>query len=106
MPTAKLPPIKLPRHLLMYPNHQGYQMVYFQTKNPNLGKFWRVLQWKMLVYFMAIWYIFRTFGIFYGTLVYFEVIWYIFTVLVQFLPFWYIFTVLVYFYRFGIFLPF
>jgi hypothetical protein len=24
------------------------QMVYFQTKNPNLGKFWRVLQWKML----------------------------------------------------------
>jgi hypothetical protein len=24
----------------------------FQTKNPNLGKFWRILQWKMLVYFM------------------------------------------------------
>jgi hypothetical protein len=31
---------------------QGYQMVYFQTKNPILGKFWRVL----LVYFMAVWY--------------------------------------------------
>jgi hypothetical protein len=29
---------------------QGCQMVCIQTKNPNLGKFWRVLQWKMLVY--------------------------------------------------------
>jgi hypothetical protein len=26
---------------------QGCQMVYLQNKNPNLGKFWRVLQWKM-----------------------------------------------------------
>jgi hypothetical protein len=26
---------------------------FFQTKNTSLGKFWRVLQWKMLVYFMA-----------------------------------------------------
>jgi hypothetical protein len=25
------------------------QMVRFQTKNTNLGKFWRVLRWKMLV---------------------------------------------------------
>jgi hypothetical protein len=25
---------------------QGCQMVCFQTKNPNLGKFWRVLQWR------------------------------------------------------------
>jgi hypothetical protein len=30
--------------------HQGCQMVCFQTKNPNLGKFWRVLQWKILVF--------------------------------------------------------
>jgi hypothetical protein len=29
---------------------RGCQMVCFQTKNPNLGKFWRVLQWKMWVY--------------------------------------------------------
>jgi hypothetical protein len=36
---------------------QGCQMVYFQTKNPDLGKFWRALQWKMLVYFMDIWHI-------------------------------------------------
>jgi hypothetical protein len=43
----------------------------FKPKNPNLGKFWRVLQWKMLVYFnghlvyfRAIWYILWTFGIF------------------------------------------
>jgi hypothetical protein len=34
---------------------QGCQMVYFQTKNPNLGKFLRVLQRKVLVYFVAIW---------------------------------------------------
>jgi hypothetical protein len=31
---------------------QGCQMARFQTKNPNLGKFGIVLQWKMLVYFM------------------------------------------------------
>jgi hypothetical protein len=54
-------------------------MVCFQTKNPNLGKFWRVLQWKMLVYFMDTWSILRsfvigillTFGIVRGNLVYF-----------------------------------
>jgi hypothetical protein len=43
---------------------QGCQMVYFQTKNLNLGTFWRVLQCKMLVSFMDIWYILRSFGIF------------------------------------------
>jgi hypothetical protein len=26
-------------------NSQGCQMVYFQTKNPNLGKIWRVFEW-------------------------------------------------------------
>jgi hypothetical protein len=48
-------------------------MAYFRTKNTNLGNFWRVLQWKMfvyffghLVYFIAIWYILWLFGIFYG----------------------------------------
>jgi hypothetical protein len=34
--------------------HLGCQMVRFHTKNTNLGKFWRLLQCKMLVYFMAI----------------------------------------------------
>jgi hypothetical protein len=53
---------------------QGCQMVYFYTKNPNLGKFWMCLQWKMLVYFMAIWSILRPFGIFCGRLLYFMVI--------------------------------
>jgi hypothetical protein len=48
-------------------------MVCFQTKNPNLGKFWRVLQWKMLVYFTDIWSILRSFVIFYGHLVHFTV---------------------------------
>jgi uncharacterized membrane protein YiaA len=32
-------------------------MARFQNKNPSLGKVFSVLQWKMLVYFMAIWYI-------------------------------------------------
>jgi hypothetical protein len=57
---------------------QGCQMVCFQTKNPNLGKFWRVLEWKILVYFRTIWSILRQLEIFYGRLVYFVVAWYIF----------------------------
>jgi hypothetical protein len=34
---------------------QGCQTVYFRTKNPNFGKFWRDLEWKLLVYFITIW---------------------------------------------------
>jgi hypothetical protein len=30
-------------------------MVYFHTKNPDLGKFCRAMQWKMLVFYMTIW---------------------------------------------------
>jgi hypothetical protein len=30
-------------------------MVYFQTKNPTWGKFWRALELKMSVYFMPFW---------------------------------------------------
>jgi hypothetical protein len=37
-------------------------MVSFQKpKNINLGKFGRVSEWKMLIYFMAIWNILPTF---------------------------------------------
>jgi hypothetical protein len=53
-------------------------MVYFQTKNQNLGKFWRVLQLKILVYFgvhlvhfTAIWYILWPFGTFSSYFVFF-----------------------------------
>jgi hypothetical protein len=49
-------------------------MVYFQIKNTNLGKFWRALEWKMLVYFMFIWNIWYILWPF-GNVV---VIWYIF----------------------------
>jgi hypothetical protein len=56
--------------------NQCCQMVYFQTKNLNEGKFWKVLQWKVLVfkghfvYFMAnSTYILRPFGTFCGHLV-------------------------------------
>jgi hypothetical protein len=44
-------------------------MVWFQTKNPNLGKFWRAFEWEMSAYFMTIWYILWPFGIIYGRLV-------------------------------------
>jgi hypothetical protein len=36
-------------------------MVYFQIKNPILGKFWSALDWKMLAYLMAIWNIYEHF---------------------------------------------
>jgi hypothetical protein len=40
---------------------QGCQMVYFQTKNRNLGTYWRDLQRMILVYFMNIWSILQPF---------------------------------------------
>jgi hypothetical protein len=53
-------------------------MVCFQTKNRNLGKFWRVFLSKILVYFITIWSILRPLEIVYGHLVCFVVIWYLF----------------------------
>jgi hypothetical protein len=58
---------------------QGCQMVSFETKNPNLGKFWRALDGKMLICFMAIWNSLGTFGIFYNHWVHFVFSWYIFS---------------------------
>jgi hypothetical protein len=40
-------------------------MIYFQTKNPTLGKFWRAFDWKIFLYFLAIWNVLLTIGIFY-----------------------------------------
>jgi hypothetical protein len=54
-------------------------MVSFRTKNPNLGKFWRALDVKMLIYFSAIWNILRHFGILFDHLVHFVFVWYIFS---------------------------
>jgi hypothetical protein len=54
-------------------------MVYFQTQNPNLGKFWSSLDRKILIYFMAIYNILWTFGLFYDHLVHFVYFWYIFS---------------------------
>jgi hypothetical protein len=56
----------------------GCQMLYFQTKNSNLGSFWRALQFKMLVYIKDIYSLLRPFDIFYAHLVYFVLILYIF----------------------------
>jgi hypothetical protein len=85
-PWTKTRPKKTSFNLL--PPEQGCQMVSFQTKNPFLGKFWRSLDWKMFIYFMTIWNMLGTFGIFYDHLVHlcsfgtFVFIWYIFPVLV------------------------
>jgi hypothetical protein len=54
---------------LLWPPCQGCQMVYFKTKNPYLGKFWKALDWKLLVYYILIWNILRPLGIFCGHLV-------------------------------------
>jgi hypothetical protein len=56
---------------------QGCQIVYFRAKKFNSGKFWGVLQWRMLIYFMANWYILRPICIFYGQWVYFMATMYI-----------------------------
>jgi hypothetical protein len=45
----------------------------FQTKNPNLGKFWRALEWKSLLHSIATWNMY----VFYGRLIYFRAICYI-----------------------------
>jgi hypothetical protein len=60
------------------PPDLGCQMVCFQTKNTNLGKFWRVLRWKTLVYFEVIWS-----NLWPSGHRYFTVIWYNFPVLVS-----------------------
>jgi hypothetical protein len=59
---------------------QGCQMVCFQNKNPNLGKLWRVLQWKMLFNFMDTWSIL--------CMVFCYILW-IFGVVRGISPFWY-----------------
>jgi hypothetical protein len=42
---------------LAYRAQSGLPDGLFSNQNTNLGKFWRVLEWKMLVYFMTIWYV-------------------------------------------------
>jgi hypothetical protein len=61
---------------------QGCQMVCFETKNQNLGKFQRVLHRRMLIYFMHTWFILRSFVIFMD-------IWYSSWWFGIFFPFWY-----------------
>jgi hypothetical protein len=70
-------------HAKPRPRRQGCQMVYFQTKNSNLGKFWRALEWKRLVYFIFVWNILRP-------------LWYILWPFCNLVAIWYIFP------RFGI----
>jgi hypothetical protein len=51
-------------------------MLYFPTKNPSLGKFWKVLKWKMLEYFMNIRPTLQPVDIFYDHMVHFVAIGY------------------------------
>jgi hypothetical protein len=57
---------------------QGCQMVCFQTKNPNLGKFWSALDLENVY-------------VFYAQMEYFSEIWEVYGHLVHFVSFWYIF---------------
>jgi hypothetical protein len=50
---------------------KGWEMACFQTENPNLGKFCKAFDRKMLIYFIAIWNILATFGISYDHLAHF-----------------------------------
>jgi hypothetical protein len=61
------------------PLEQCCQMVCFQTKNPDLGKFWKVLQWTTLVFLWKFLPNLSPIGIFYGHLVHSVVFWYIFS---------------------------
>jgi hypothetical protein len=56
-------------HVLQLTVRTGLPEGLFSYQSPNLGIFWRVCEWKMLVYFMMICNILRTHGIFYGCLV-------------------------------------
>jgi hypothetical protein len=55
----------------------------FKPKIPLSVNFWRAVDWKMLIYFMAICYISRTLRISSDHMVHFVFIWYIFPVLVS-----------------------
>jgi hypothetical protein len=54
----------------------GVNVVIFKVILP---KTYARIGWKMLIYFLAIWNILLTFGIFYDHLVHFMCIWYIFS---------------------------
>jgi hypothetical protein len=61
------------------PSVQEQRCQILKQKNPNLGKFWKVLQWKMLVFVTAIlsilrpkWYNFVHYAKFCAHLVYFS----------------------------------
>jgi hypothetical protein len=67
-PDSKKKKISLPDWYILKP------------KIPILGKFWKVLQWKTLIFFMAnVYTYYMANWFFYGQLVRFVVIWYYFS---------------------------
>jgi hypothetical protein len=76
---TRLGPYKTAIRIVFLAYH-GCQMVCMQTKNSNLGNFWRAFEWKMLAYFWPFGiHTLRSFGILYGPLLYLVAIWYIFS---------------------------
>jgi hypothetical protein len=95
--TASNPSVSFSFHVVqLLSSAQGCQMVYFKTQNPNLGTLWSALDWKMLIYFMAIWNIFGYFMDIWNIFGYFMAIWNIFG---YFMTIWYILS------SFGTFFP-
>jgi hypothetical protein len=41
----------------------GSRIARWYIFQPKMGKFWRALEWKMFVYFKAIWNMLRPFGV-------------------------------------------
>jgi hypothetical protein len=70
---------KVPNTLVTFSKTRVARWLFFQTQNPNLGKYFRALDWKMLIYFMAFGNILRSFVKFHGHLEHFVLIWYIFS---------------------------
>jgi hypothetical protein len=92
--TALLMSALFPSDFGMYGRERISGLPDVSKQNTNLGYFWRVLHWKVLVYFMSILSISCPFGIFHGRLVCFFAIWYIL------LPFGIFYGHLVYFMAF------
>jgi hypothetical protein len=58
-------------------------MVSFKTKNPDLGIFWRTLEWKMMLYILVVSNILVPFCIFYGHFVIIGILFPAFDILYQ-----------------------
>jgi hypothetical protein len=74
-------------HIYDVYNRVARRFTYFHTKNPTSGIIWKALEWKLLVYFTVIIFIWYLFGIhtylFHGHYFYWVFIWYLFGIFGQ-----------------------